>query len=99
MKIVIDISEEYRHDFDINKCADKFDCLATNEFGYVLRKAFKNGTIIPYKATNKDVIKTLYPQADDYGINEGLEHISLDGVTITVFPANWWNAIYTGNWR
>jgi hypothetical protein len=44
MKLIIDIPEEYKALFDIEKCKSKFDSLATNEFGYVLRKAFENGT-------------------------------------------------------
>lgn len=47
MQIVIDIPEEYRSIFEENSCKEKFDSLATNEFGYVLRKAFEKGTPIP----------------------------------------------------
>lgn len=47
MKIVIDIPEEYRALYETEKCKSKFDSLATNEFGYVLRKAFENGTPLP----------------------------------------------------
>ena len=45
MQIVIDIPEEYREIFNRERCKSKFDSLATNEFGYVLRKAFENGTL------------------------------------------------------
>ena len=47
MKIVIDIDDKYAKQFYKNKCKDKFDNLATNEFGYVLRKAFENATPLP----------------------------------------------------
>lgn len=47
MQIVIDIPEEYRSIFEENRCKEKFDSLATNEFGYVLRKAFENGIPLP----------------------------------------------------
>lgn len=47
MQIVIKISDEYAEQFYLNKCKDKFDNLATNEFGYVLRKAFENATPLP----------------------------------------------------
>ena len=47
MKIVIEIPEEYRKIFETEKCKSKFDSLASNEFGYVLRKAFENGTPLP----------------------------------------------------
>ena len=44
MKLIIDIPDEYKVLFDTERCKSKFDSLATNEFGYVLRKAFENGT-------------------------------------------------------
>ena len=44
MQIVIDIPDKYKKQFDENRCKEKFDSLATNEFGYILRKAFENGT-------------------------------------------------------
>ena len=47
MQIVIEIPEEYRKIFETEKCKSKFDSLASNEFGYVLRKAFENGTLLP----------------------------------------------------
>ncbi len=47
MKLVIEIPEEYRSIFEENRCEEKFDSLASNEFGYVLRKAFENGTPLP----------------------------------------------------
>lgn len=47
MKLVIEIPEEYRSIFEDNRCKEKFDSLATNEFGYVLRKAFEKGTPLP----------------------------------------------------
>lgn len=47
MRIVIDMPEEYRNLYETEKCKSKFDSLATNEFGYVLRKAFENGTPLP----------------------------------------------------
>ena len=47
MKLVIEIPEEYRSNFEDNRCKEKFDSLASNEFGYVLRKAFENGKPLP----------------------------------------------------
>lgn len=47
MQIVIDIPEEYKNQFDKNRCKEKFDSLATNEFGYILRKAFEAGIPLP----------------------------------------------------
>ena len=47
MKLAIDIPEEYRGLYETEKCKSKFDSLATNEFGYVLRKAFESGTPLP----------------------------------------------------
>lgn len=47
MKIVIEIPDEYKKQFDENRCKENFDSLATNEFGYILRKAFENGTPLP----------------------------------------------------
>ena len=47
MKLVIEIPDEYRKIFETEKCKSKFDSLASNEFGYVLRKAFENGTPLP----------------------------------------------------
>lgn len=47
MKLIIDIPEEYKDLFDTERCKSKFDSLASNEFGYVLRKAFENGTPLP----------------------------------------------------
>lgn len=44
MRIVIDIPEGYRELYEAEKCKSKFNSLATNEFGYVLRKAFENST-------------------------------------------------------
>lgn len=47
MQIVIDIPDEYKELFENDRCKRKFDSLATNEFGYVLRNAFKNGILLP----------------------------------------------------
>jgi hypothetical protein len=44
MKLIIEIPEEYKVLFNTERCESKFDSLATNEFGYVLRKAFENAT-------------------------------------------------------
>lgn len=45
MKLIIDIPEEYKEQFIKNKCDDLFNSLATNEFGYVLRKSFETATL------------------------------------------------------
>ena len=45
MKLIIDIPEEYKEQFVKNKCDDLFNSLATNEFGYVLRKSFETATL------------------------------------------------------
>ena len=45
MKLIIEIPDDYEESFWKERCKSKFDSLATNEFGYVLRKAFKNGTV------------------------------------------------------
>ena len=47
MKLIIDIPEEYKEQFVKNKCDDLFNSLATNEFGYVLRKSFETATLEP----------------------------------------------------
>ena len=47
MQIVIEIPDEYRELFEKEKCKEKFDSLCTNEFGYVLRKAFESGIVLP----------------------------------------------------
>lgn len=48
MKLIIDIPEEYKEQFIKNKCDDLFNSLATNEFGYVLRKSFETATLCPF---------------------------------------------------
>ena len=47
MEIVIEIPDKYKELFEIERCKSKFDGLATNEFGYVLRKSFENATPLP----------------------------------------------------
>ena len=44
MKLIIEIPDDYKELFWKERCKSKFDSIATNEFGYVLRKAFENGT-------------------------------------------------------
>ena len=58
----------------------------------------KKGTVLPNNATNGDVIQALYPDATNYGINDGLVHICLDNRTITTFTSSWWNSPYIGYW-
>lgn len=47
MEIVIELPNDYAEQFYKNKCKNKFDSLATNEFGYVLRKAFEDAKPLP----------------------------------------------------
>lgn len=68
MKIVIDIPNDYAEQFYKNKCKDKFDSLATNEFGYVLRKAFEDAKSLPKhhgRLIDADKLKSMY------SINQG----------------------------
>lgn len=48
--------------------------------------------------TNGDVIKAIFPNAKDYGIDNGLAYMCLDNRTITIFTSSWWNSSYTGHW-
>lgn len=63
MKLIIDIPKEYKVLFDTERCQSKFDSLATNEFGYVLRKAFENGT--PLDDVKAEIDKA-YDDLDGY---------------------------------
>ena len=45
MKLIIEIPDDYEELFWKERCKSKFNGLATNEFGYVLRKAFENGAV------------------------------------------------------
>lgn len=99
MKLVIEIPEEYRSIFEDNRCKEKFDSLATNEFGYVLRKAFENGKPLPKDPTNGDMIKALFPDAKvnvakySYVIEVKLPyHTEYD--TGLLCDRGWWNTPY-----
>lgn len=84
MQIIIDIPEEV-----INMCKD-------NEVTTVKMSAkyIRNGTPIPDNATNGDVIKAMFPNAD----------IEIHNITVYVifdmrsnvisFDLDWWNAPY-----
>ena len=52
----------------------------------------KNGTPLPKGATNGDIIKTLFPNAEiNYGLN-GI--VGVKFIHMTVFDLDWWNAPY-----
>lgn len=71
MKLVIDIDEEYRSIFEDNRCKEKFDSLATNEFGYVLRKAFENGKSLPKGHGRLKDVDWIDDNCPDYRTEDG----------------------------
>ena len=81
MKLVIEIPEEYRSNFEDNRCKEKFDSLATNEFGYVLRKAFENGKPLP-KGHGRIVDESKITKCEKVGI------IIKDGSVIPCITTN-----------
>lgn len=73
MKLIIDIPEEYKEKFVKNKCDDLFNSLATNEFGYVLRKSFETATLETQPCEDCTVMKKLskkYYVEDAYGYTD-----------------------------
>lgn len=73
MKLIIDMPEEYKALFDTERCKSKFDSLATNEFGYVLRKAFENST--PLDDVRAEIVKA-YEDATMYSCDEELSRFA-----------------------
>ena len=91
MQIVIDIPEEYKVLFDTERCSSKFDSLATNEFGYVLRKAFESSTSLPKRHGRLiDVDKIVYETECEY-MSDGCcttKRVPSINATPTVIEAN-----------
>lgn len=88
MKLIIDIPEDvYKKTVFYREFKDLNDCVTTI-------KALENGTPIPDNATNGDVIKAMFPNAD----------IEIHNITVYVifdmrsnvisFDLDWWNAPY-----
>ena len=87
MQIIIDIDDE---DYD--------DITLTGEntinLGVLLdlREAVRNGIPLPKGATNGDVIKAMFPNAEiSYGLN-GI--IGVKFIHMKVFDSDWWNVPY-----
>ena len=83
MKLIIDIDEEI-----YKKCKWKNNGVVGLEWW---ERAIANGTPIPDNATNGDVIKVLYPNAD-IEIHNITVYVMFDNVT--PFDIKWWNAPY-----
>lgn len=66
VKLIIEIPKEYKALFDTERCKSKFDSLATNEFGYVLRKAFENGIPLDSVMAEIERLKHEYPDITGY---------------------------------
>lgn len=60
MKLIIDIPEE------VYKTAKNTNIIQAN--ADMLEKAITNGTPIPNNATNGDVIKSMFPDCDEIGV-------------------------------
>jgi hypothetical protein len=60
MKLIINIDEEDHH-----RIASGF---GQEEDALLLEKIFKNGTPIPDNATNREVIKAIFPDCDETGV-------------------------------
>ena len=54
MKLIIEIPDDYEELFWTERCKSEFDSLATNEFGYVLRKAFESGVKLEVQDADLD---------------------------------------------
>ena len=62
MKLIIDIPEDvYKKTVFYREFKDLNDCVTTI-------KALENGTPIPNNATNGDVIKAMFPDCDEIGV-------------------------------
>lgn len=78
-------------------CVGECDCCAREEGCPVYTQSTVNAIPIPESATNGDMIKAMFPNAEIEGIEglEGLEYVtvSIDWGT-SYFALDWWNTPY-----
>lgn len=89
MKVIIDIPEHVKADFDNANIAD-VDCYV-NDYDLLIGRAIKNGTPLD-NATNGDVIKALFD--GEYGTNGNMVMVWGNRQSVS-FTLDWWNAPYT----
>ena len=89
MQIVIDIPEE-----DYNYAKQQVADGITNP----LKICIANGTPIPDNATNGNVIKAMFPNAEvddyDYGKDPVIDVYGIDDTEYITLRKAWWNAPY-----
>ena len=92
MQVIIDISQDIKEIIDKHVVEGKTYLLPV----YILQKvekAVKCGTPIPDNATNGDMIKAMFPNAN-ISIYGNIVKVELDNIYVQEFHISWWNAPY-----
>lgn len=86
-KVLIDIS-----DVAYNQIKEGFDVNIPSDYVLDVINAVRRGILTTQGATNGDIIKALFPNAEiNYGLN-GI--VGVKFIHMTVFDLDWWNAPY-----
>ena len=92
MRLVIDIPEEYRAMFENDKCKYMFDTLATNDFGYWLRKGFENGTPLPEHygrllMLDEERVNANSMKVGDWSCQKWISEVGISNSVVAIIPA------------
>ena len=92
MKIVIDIPEDLYE--SIKQLKSIIGVLTFEKEERTVIKAIKNGTPLPDNATNGDVLKVMFPNAENIRTDNGLPLNFILEFELHRNYKDWWNAPY-----
>ncbi len=94
MKVLIEIDEKLKYAFDRFEGSWATDTVHSN--ASAIAKAIKNGTTLPQNATNGDVIKAMFPNAQiEYWAEYSTYNVEFPNDNdVKHFSYDWWNAPY-----